>query len=268
MSLRQPILVFDSGVGGLSVWQAIRLAYPELTCHYLMDNEGQPYGELDDSTLIRRACDLIMQVVAQVNPALVVVACNSASTLVLPTLRKQLDLPVVGVVPAIKPAAFQSSNKHIGILATPGTVARAYTQALIDEFAADCRISRIGNSELVGMAEDKLAGRAVNLPRLAEILAPWSQGDGPDTIVLGCTHFPLLATEIIECLPAAHCIDSGEAIARRVTNLLLPAANTAKLDVKERTLWVTKQDQRVAQQWSSFLLAGLTQIQVIKSRLT
>ncbi|MFD2096892.1 glutamate racemase [Corallincola platygyrae] len=260
------ILIFDSGVGGLSVWQAIHSRMPELQPFYLMDNEAQPYGELADDYLVKRAVALISDAVAQCAPAMVVVACNSASTLVLPELRAKLEIPVVGVVPAIKPAALQSKNKHIGILATPGTVARAYTQALIDEFAADCQISRLGSSELVLMAEQKLAGQAPSLPLLRQLLSSWAGIEGPDTIVLGCTHFPLLASEIQQALPQVCCIDSGDAIARRVEALFQDASIDAGPTEVPSTLWFTKRSESLGAQWAAFSAAGLVESQEIKSR--
>ncbi len=212
-----PILVFDSGVGGLSVYQAIRRRLPQLQYHYLFDNAAHPYGELAAETLVHRVNRLITHYVAQHEIQVAVIACNTASTLVLPSLRQALPIPVIGVVPAIKPAA-ELAKKGIGLIATPATVNRPYTQDLIDRFAAHTPVHRIGSTALVTLAEKKLRGIAVDPAEIARILAPLK--DRIDVAVLGCTHFPLLKDEIDQALAGVTLIDSGEAIARRVETLI------------------------------------------------
>ncbi|GAA3551318.1 glutamate racemase [Zobellella aerophila] len=217
------ILIFDSGMGGLSIYREVRKALPGHRYLYLFDNACFPYGELSEQQLVARVVELLESFTRQHRVDLVVIACNTASTHVLPALRELLSIPVVGVVPAIKPAAEHSRRQgkgRIGLLATPGTVARRYTAELIQNFAADLDVSLLGTTELVKMAEDKLAGEPVVLARLARILAPWQGEGGPDTLVLGCTHFPLLSEEIQQLLPDVTLVDSGQAIARRVSNLL------------------------------------------------
>jgi glutamate racemase len=218
--LSGPILVFDSGIGGLSVLAEIRKRLPAENYCYLFDNARLPYGELSESELIRGCVELICQQVQQVEARIVVVACNTASTLVLPVLRQRLTIPVVGVVPAIKPAALLSKRRHIGVLATPGTVSRDYTHSLISQFAEDCQVDLFGSSELVMLAEQKAAKQAINDQQLAEILAP-IKASMLDVLVLGCTHFPMLKTELSQYLGSeVLLLDSGEAIANRVVSLL------------------------------------------------
>lgn len=209
------ILVFDSGLGGLTIWQGIRQRLPDISCHYLFDNAAFPYGELDEQTLLDRVCGLIEPLSRELDVDLVVIACNTASTLVLEPLRQLLRIPVVGVVPAIKPAAALSQIKHIGLLATPATVERPYTDRLIEQFARHCRVTRLGLSRLVTMAEQKLLGIPVDLDELASLLQPFR--NGPDVVVLGCTHFPLLRAEL-QAVLASHVslLDSASAIAERV----------------------------------------------------
>lgn len=228
------ILIFDSGMGGLSVYRELRKTLPNHQYFYLFDNAFFPYGELSETRLVERVLELFTPFINQYAIEIAIIACNTASTYVLPTLRKQLSVPVVGVVPAIKPAAEYSRQRqlnhpdsagHIGLLATPGTVSRRYTAELIQSFASDLQVSMLGTTELVKMAEEKLAGLPVDLKRLQHILAPWLGEDSPDTLVLGCTHFPLLAQEINQCLPHAKLIDSGAAIARRVSSLLLQSVS-------------------------------------------
>lgn len=215
------ILIFDSGVGGLSIYQSVREQLPDANYTYLFDNEAFPYGELDDTRLVTRVAAQVRAVCAHHDHDIdiVVIACNTASTLVLPTLRQQLALPVVGVVPAIKPAAAISQKKIIGLLATPATVARPYTEQLVADFAKECQVVSVGTTALVHMAERKLRGEAVNQQDLAAILRPFK--GTVDTLVLGCTHFPLLRDEIRSVVgDEVHLIDSGEAIARRVVSLV------------------------------------------------
>ncbi|MBW3165980.1 glutamate racemase [Ferrimonas balearica] len=214
------ILLFDSGLGGLTIYQHIRQALPNRRYRYLADNARFPYGELAPDELVQGCVDLIRAQMAEEPIDLVVIACNSASTLVLEPLRAAIDCPVVGVVPAIKPAAAMSHRKVIGLLATPGTVRRPYTDELAAQFAADCELVRLGSSELVWLAEQKLAGQPVSCSQLEPILGEFLQRQ-PDVVVLGCTHFPLLKEEIGQVLgPQVRLIDSGAAIARRVSQLL------------------------------------------------
>lgn len=218
--MAQPnILIFDSGVGGLSIYQSVREQLPDANYTYLFDNEAFPYGELEDTRLVTRVAAQVRAVCAHHDIDIVVIACNTASTLVLPTLRQQLALPVVGVVPAIKPAAAISQKKIIGLLATPATVSRPYTEQLVADFAKDCQVVSVGTTALVHMAERKLRGEAVNQQDLAAILRPFK--GTVDTLVLGCTHFPLLRDEIQSVVgDSVRLIDSGDAIARRVVSLV------------------------------------------------
>ncbi|MCD9557607.1 glutamate racemase [Photobacterium carnosum] len=213
------VVIFDSGVGGLSVYQEIYALLPQVQFIYAFDNAAFPYGELDDATLIKRTNHIVTLLAHQYQADLVVIACNTASTIVLPSLRQQLTIPVVGVVPAIKPAALASQTKSIGLLATPATVNRPYTHQLVQQFANGCDVKMIGSTRLVEMAEQKLRGKSVDMRELTEILKPW-QGV-VDSIVLGCTHFPLIKQEIQQALKyQVNIVDSGKAIAKRVVSLL------------------------------------------------
>lgn len=215
------ILVFDSGMGGLTIYREIRRVLPAHNYFYCFDNANFPYGELSEPALIVACSRLVTTMVACHHIDLVVIACNTASTIALPALRKVLDIPVVGVVPAIKPAAMLTRNGCIGLLATPGTVNRDYTHKLIAQFAPGKRVLLKGTTELVIEAERKLAGLPVNMALLRDVLADWLEGDEtPDTLVLGCTHFPLLNEEIAQLMPQCQLIDSGSAVAKRVAWLL------------------------------------------------
>lgn len=215
------ILVFDSGVGGLSILREIQERLPACELIYASDNAAFPYGTKPEEELVERVDHVLHQLLKTYAADIVVVACNTASTLALPHIRSHFNQPIVGVVPAIKPAAARSRSKVIGLLATPATVARPYTLALIKEYASNCRVISVGSSELVLMAEQKLRGINLDHEKLGTILSPFQQDDQLDTLVLACTHFPLLNTELQEVLSAGiELVDSGEAIARRVEYLL------------------------------------------------
>jgi glutamate racemase len=216
------VLIFDSGVGGLSVFDEIQTLLPQINYYYLFDNEAYPYGELAHDVLVKRATALIEQFTDKHKIDVVVIACNTASTIVLPALRESLSIPVVGVVPAIKPAS-TVAHKAIGLIATPATVTRAYTHDLIRDFAQNKPVELLGSTRLVEMAENKLRSQAVDLIELEQLLLPIKSK--VDVAVLGCTHFPLLKEEIQRVLgDQIRLVDSGEAIARRVKEILgMPA---------------------------------------------
>lgn len=218
------VLVFDSGIGGLSVADCIHRALPSVQLVYLADSAGFPYGGQPESVVVERSKQLIAEALDAFPCDIVVVACNTASTVVLPALRAMTDRPVIGVVPAIKPAAAVSRNRRIGILATPATIVRPYLSELVDEFASDCLVERIGHPELVFWIEQQLSGgqvgSAVPSQALSKALQPFRSA-AVDTVVLGCTHYPLIAPLLRELLPeVSHWVDSGDAIARRVGWLL------------------------------------------------
>lgn len=214
------ILVLDSGVGGLSVCQSVLRLMPQVRLVYVADDAYFPYGTRPSTELTERLVQLTERLLSLHRPALVVLACNTVSTLLLPTLRARFDVPFVGVVPAIKPASELSKTRVIGLLATPATVERPYTDELIRNFAVDCKVLKLGSRELVLQAERYLSGQEVLLADLAHCVAPFKEDSRLDVIVLGCTHFPLLRSQLEALLPGLVLIDSGAAIARRVQHLL------------------------------------------------
>ncbi|MGX8940059.1 glutamate racemase [Symbiopectobacterium sp. Eva_TO] len=248
---RPTVLVFDSGVGGLSVYNEIRQLLPDLHYIYAFDNEAFPYGEKPQDFIVERVVQIVSAVQQRHQLAAVVIACNTASTISLPALRERFTFPVVGVVPAVKPAAKLTRNGIVGVLATRATVQRSYTHELIARFATDCQILLLGSAELVELAEAKLQGDNVSLLELQQILHPWLKlPEPPDTVVLGCTHFPLLAEELQLVLPnGTRLVDSGAAIARRtawhLANLEQPPALSTEMNLaycmtitpKVATLW-------------------------------
>lgn len=222
------ILVFDSGVGGLSVAREIQQRLPLNPLVYVSDNAFFPYGTKGETELIARVDQVIGELLLRYPADILVIACNTASTLTLPHLRSKLSLPIVGVVPAIKPAAIMSKTGVIGLLATPATVARPYTHELIREYATNCQVISLGSSELVQIAEQKLRGEMIDMDAISKIaqeLMRVDQAEKMDVLVLACTHFPLLKDELTQNLPKQiKLIDSGAAIARRVEFLLADSA--------------------------------------------
>ncbi|MEN0035963.1 MAG: glutamate racemase [Cellvibrio sp.] len=238
------ILVFDSGVGGLSVAREIQQRLPQNPLVYASDNAFFPYGTKGEAELIERVDQVISELLERYPSDILVVACNTASTLTLPHLRSKLSLPIVGVVPAIKPAALMSTTGVIGLLATPATVARPYTHELIREYATNSTVISLGSSELVQIAEQKLRGEEIDLDaigRIAQQLMQADQAEKMDVLVLACTHFPLLKDELAEHLPEQiKLIDSGAAIARRVEFLLADCAEPAEGYTPEHIAVFTK----------------------------
>src|SRR5215468_7948444 len=222
------ILVFDSGLGGLTVYREVARARPDARYVYAADDALFPYGAIAEDRLIARALEVMEQLIASHRPDLVVIACNTASTIVLPTLRARLQVPFVGTVPAIKPACAASTTKRVSVLGTEATVKREYTKALIREFAADCQVTLVGSARLAGLAEAALAGETIEDAEIAAEIEPAFVEDGArtDTVVLACTHYPLLGDRLTRLAPwPVNFIDPAPAIARRVVELIGPARN-------------------------------------------
>ncbi|MBI1188227.1 MAG: glutamate racemase [Alphaproteobacteria bacterium] len=218
------VLLFDSGVGGLSVFDAIVEAGLPVEIDYVADAAWLPYGEKPDDALRARVPALIAALERAEAPDLVVLACNTASTIALAETRAAIAVPVVGVVPPIKPAAALTRTGVIGVLATPATIRRPYTDALIREFAADVHVIRVGDAGLVAAAEAKLSGAGAPSAAIADAVAALfgaPRGDALDVVALACTHFPLLREELAAAAPRPVAwLESGAAIARRVAALL------------------------------------------------
>lgn len=230
------VLVFDSGVGGLSIAACVHRQLPAVRLVYLADNAGFPYGNQPESVVIERSQALIAAAIDEYPCDVIVVACNTASTVVLPHLRAMTSIPVIGVVPAIKPAVALSVNRRIGILATPATVRRPYLVDLIHEFADGCTVERLGHPDLVYWIERLVTGVPVPEALLSKALQPFREA-GVDTVVLGCTHYPLIGDLLKAQLPEVnYWVDSGDAIARRAAWLMEQqghAADTLKRPIEE-----------------------------------
>ncbi len=217
---QSPILFFDSGVGGLSVLGPTRALLPRAPIVYAADSAGFPYGKRSEAELAERVPALLARFAERFEPRLIVIACNTASTIALDHARAALEVPIVGTVPAIKPAAELSKTRVIGVLGTEATVRQPYVDDLAARFATDCTLIRHGSPELVELAEAKLAGTTVPVEDVRSAIQPMvDRVARMDVMVLACTHFPLLAEEIAAAFPAIAQVDGAAGIARRIEHL-------------------------------------------------
>jgi glutamate racemase len=218
-----PVLMFDSGVGGLTVLDALRRVLPACPVIYAADLAGLPYGEKSEAQIAARVSGLLGRMTERMRPRLVCIACNTASTIALASVREVLEVPIVGTVPAIKPAAAMTRTGTIGLLGTAATIRQGYVDRLEAEFAAGKRLLRHGAGELVSAAEAKLRGQSVDMAVIERAVAGLRDQPGGaaiDTVVLACTHFPLLEPELAQVLgPDVRFIDGADGIARRIASL-------------------------------------------------
>ena len=234
MSTPPTILVFDSGLGGLTVLREVVKARPDAQYIYVADDAFFPYGHHGEDQIIARVVPMIGELITAHAPDLVVIACNTISTLVMSHLRDAYGTPFVGTVPAIKPACARSRTKRVSVLGTKGTVKREYTRALIRDFALGCDVTLVGSADLAALAEAALSGGKISDREIFAEIAPCFVGDSEsdpartDTVVLACTHYPLLMDRLVKLAPwPVDWIDPAPAIARRVADLLGPAGNEA-----------------------------------------
>jgi glutamate racemase len=235
VSVPPTILVFDSGLGGLTVLREIVGARPDARYVYVADDLFFPYGHHGEDEIVARVVPLVGELIAAHRPNLVVIACNTMSVSVLAQLRTAYRVPFVGTVPAIKPACAASRTRRVSVLGTRATVKREYTQALIRDHGQGCEVTLVGSADLASLAEAALSGKNVSDEEISAELAPCfvggSNGDPArtDTIVLACTHFPLLMDRLVALAPwPVDWIDPAPAIARRVVDLLGPARGEAE----------------------------------------
>ena len=223
MDATAPLLLFDSGVGGLSVLSAVRAVLPDAPVIYAADNGGLPYGPKSEAEVAARVCGLLGRMSERYRPRLICIACNTASTIALGMVRDVLAVPIVGTVPAIKPAAELTRSGTIGLLGTAATIRQDYVDRLEIEFASGKRLLRFAAPELVSAAEAKLRGHRVDPSIFAHAAAGLCDQPGGaqiDTVVLACTHFPLLAPELAEAFgPHVQFVDGAAGIARRIVHL-------------------------------------------------
>ncbi len=219
----RPILLFDSGVGGLSVLAQVRKALPQASIVYVADNGGFPYGTKSEEEIAARVPALLGRLAERFRPRLITIACNTASTIALAGVRAALDLPIVGTVPAIKPAAELSRTRVIGVLGTEATVRQPYVDDLSARFAGDCTVLRHGSARLVTLAEASLRGEPTADAEYAAVMAgllDQPMADQMDIVVLACTHFPLVSDRLAAVAPRPITfVDGAAGIARRIAYL-------------------------------------------------
>jgi glutamate racemase len=231
MAARQTILVFDSGLGGLTVYREVAAARPDADFVYVADDAAFPYGAKPEQELVGRIVTLMGELIAAHRPDLIVIACNTASTIALPALRTSYSVPFIGTVPAIKPACAGSVTRRVSVLGTEATVAREYTRALIRDYAGDCHVTLVGSKSLAAYAEAELTGAPAEDAAVAAEIAACFREDSArtDTVVLACTHYPLILERLRRLAPwPVNFIDPAPAIARRVVSLLGAAPAEAR----------------------------------------
>ncbi len=231
----KPILMFDSGIGGLTVLREARVLMPERGFIYIADDAGFPYGGWEEQALRERIVALFAKLLAQYDPEVCIIACNTAFTLVGADLRAAFpQMTFVGTVPAIKPAAERTRSGLVSVLATPGTVKRAYTRDLIQSFATQCHVRLVGSENLARLAEAYIRGDAVaDEAVMTEIEQCFVDMDGrkTDIVVLACTHYPFMANIFRRLAPwPVDWIDPAEAIARRARSLVPQVADAVHPD--------------------------------------
>jgi glutamate racemase len=255
----RPVLVFDSGIGGLTVLREARVLMPERRFVYIADDAGFPYGGWGEDALTDRIVGLFASLIEDHRPGICIIACNTASTLVLQPLRTAFpDTPFVGTVPAIKPAAERTRSGLVSVLATPGTVRRAYTRDLIQSFAAQCHVRLVGSENLAALAERSIRGNPIEADEILAEIEPCFVEQGArktDIVVLACTHYPFLVNQFRKLAPwPVDWLDPAEAIARRAQSLLAPV-KTAAADVDVAVFTSNAPDFAVRRLMSGF---GLT----------
>ncbi len=229
------VLLFDSGIGGLSVMREARLLMHEQQFVYVGDDAGFPYGDWEEQALTERMVGLFATLIERFDPKIAIVACNTASTLIMPALRARFSIPFVGIVPAIKPAAERTASGLVSVLATPGTVSRPYIKNLISEFGSQCEVNLVGATQLARMAEQHMQLQTIDLELLREEIRACFVQDGTrktDIVTLGCTHYPFLVNEMRKVAPwPVDWLDPSPAVARQAYRVLnresgsLPEAN-------------------------------------------
>jgi glutamate racemase len=218
-----PLLFFDSGIGGMSVVHAVRAALPNAPMVYAADYAGLPYGTKSEAEIAARVPALLGRLVERFRPRLVTIACNTACTIALSHVRAALDLPVVGTVPAVKPASETTKSGVIGLLGTAATIRQPYVDRLEAEFASGMTLLRHAAPELVHAAEAKMRGEVIDQAVYAAALAGLTSQPGGaalDVVILGCTHFPLVQDELAAAAGGnVLFVDGAAGIARRISYL-------------------------------------------------
>jgi glutamate racemase len=238
----KPIGIFDSGIGGTSIWSEIHQLLPDEKTIYLADSKNAPYGQKSKAEIIALSCKNT-EFLLDMDCKLIVVACNTATTNAIQELRSKYNVPFIGIEPAIKPAATNSKTQTIGILATQGTLNSELFHKASEKFHDTKIIEQVGHG-LVQLIENG----EINSPEMATLLhaylTPMIEAN-IDYLVLGCSHYPYLIPQIKRILPAhIQIIDSGEAVARQTQNVLKEKVGLSNLKNRQ-PLFYTNSDSKV-----------------------
>ena len=231
----RPVGIFDSGVGGLSVLGQFRQLAPSERLIYFADSGYFPYGPRPAAEVRKRAFAIVHRLLES-DVKMVIVACNTASAAAIDDLRQMFDIPFVGMVPGVKPAAGRSRSGRVAILATPGTLDGDLYTRVVEEFGGQTKITNVSGGGLAEIVEDGHAGTVAARAALREILGP-EVAAGADTVVLGCTHYHFLTNDIRAEFPGIDIVDTSEAVARRAAQVLhelgqfAPAEQAGRLDL-------------------------------------
>ncbi|WP_291867111.1 glutamate racemase [Maribacter sp.] len=215
----RPIGIFDSGIGGTSIWREIQALLPNESIIYLADSSNAPYGEKSKAEILKLSIKNTEYLLKQ-NCKLIVVACNTATTNAIDYLRESYNVPFIGIEPAIKPAALQSKSKIVGVLATKGTLSSSLFHSTAENHANGIKIiERVGRGLVPLIEKGEVKGDKI-IKLLLSFLNPMLE-EGMDYLVLGCTHYPYLIPVLKEILPPGiQIIDSGEAVAKQTKAIL------------------------------------------------
>lgn len=244
MKAHDPIGVFDSGVGGTSIWTEIVNLLPRESTIYLADSLYAPYGNKTQEE-IKKLCAKNTEKLLDLGAKIIVVACNTATTNAINYLRKSYTVPFIGIEPAIKPAALKSVNKSIGILATKGTLNSTLFNTTSDKYTQDINVVEVIGEGLVPLIEKGNLSDPQLTVLLKEYLAPMLKAR-IDYLVLGCSHYPYLIPLLQELLPKhITIIDSGEAVAKQTKNILSTKSLLSPTDEAPKHLLITNGDRKV-----------------------
>lgn len=243
MENNNPIGLFDSGIGGTSIWAAIHDLLPNEDTIYLADSKNAPYGQKSKEEIIALSIKNTEFLLNQ-NAKIIVVACNTATTNAIKELRAKYDVPFIGIEPAIKPAATNSQKHVIGILATQGTLNSELFHQTAEKFHDTKIIEQIGHGLVPLIENGEMNSKEMN--KLLHVYLEPMIAANIDYLVLGCSHYPYLIPQIKRILPKEiKIIDSGEAVARQTKSVLQEKVGLSNEKDKGKTVFYTNSDPKV-----------------------
>ena len=240
--------IFDSGSGGLAILNSLRKKIPHANFFYLCDRLFFPYGSLDEQTIVKRTVSLCQKLHNEKNLDLIVIACNTASTLSLEEMRKTLSIPIVGVVPSVKIASEQTKSKIFGIIATKRTAESSYLKNLIQNFAQNHKTLLKASPGLVALSEEKISGKNISLENIRKEVLLFMNEKDLDIVVLGCTHFSQILPELNKIAPHIRWIDSTEGVTRRVLSLI--PKNKIQTERKSKLYVLSTKKENLKEKWA------------------